>query len=57
MKNKKEDNFKKAYIELLTKLQTVVDNINASDYSKKSLGRFKEKVEKIVYEANEYIKN
>ncbi|KYH35441.1 hypothetical protein CLTEP_06170 [Clostridium tepidiprofundi DSM 19306] len=57
MKNKKEDNFKKAYIELLTKLQTAVNNINASDYSKKSLGRFKEKVEKIVYEANEYIKN
>lgn len=50
-------NFKKSYICLVEKLKNAVNTINASDYSKKSLGRFKEKIEKIVYQADSYPKD
>ncbi|MFX0548375.1 hypothetical protein ACOAKC_03480 [Hathewaya histolytica] len=42
-------NYKKAYDSLVNKLKKEVDRINSSDYSKKSLGKFKEKIEKILY--------
>lgn len=57
-KNNIEDNidYKKLYIRLVSKVKEAVDIINASDYSKKSLGRFKERVERIVYKAENNIK-
>lgn len=43
--------YKNAYAKLVDKLKATVDAINASDYSKKSLGRFKEKIERITDKA------
>lgn len=47
-KNNYKKNYKKLYSELLYNLKKEVDKINASDYSKKSLGKFKENVENLV---------
>lgn len=41
-------NYKKSYEDLVLKIKKEVTKINASDYSKKSLGKFKEKIEKIL---------
>lgn len=42
---------------LLMHIKEAIDEINSSDYSKKSLGRFKEKIEKISTIADRYPKN
>lgn len=47
--NYNNTNYKKAYEDLVCKIKKEVTKINASDYSKKSLGKFKEKIEKILY--------
>lgn len=48
--------YKKAYIRMVNKLNDAVNTINASDYSKKSLGQFKEKVERILYKSKKILK-
>lgn len=42
-------NYENLYSELLLSLKKEVDIINASDYSKKSLGKFKESIENLVH--------
>lgn len=42
-------NYENLYSELLLNLKKEVDIINASDYSKKSLGKFKESIENLVH--------
>jgi predicted DNA-binding ArsR family transcriptional regulator len=54
--NNIDDKYKKLYIRLVNSLKDAVNIINASDYSKKSLGQFKEKVEKMVYRAEKHLK-
>ena len=47
-KSSNKTNYKKDYDELVLRIKEEVTKINASDYSKKSLGKFKEKIEKIL---------
>lgn len=42
-------NYEDLYSKLLLELKKEVDTINASDYSKKSLGKFKESIENLVH--------
>ncbi|SHK07546.1 hypothetical protein SAMN02745248_01707 [Hathewaya proteolytica DSM 3090] len=42
-------NYKTLYINLTENLKKEVDIINSSDYSKKSLGKFKEAIENLVH--------
>ncbi|MCM1989883.1 hypothetical protein [Oceanirhabdus seepicola] len=47
---KEEDiNYKAMYTFLIDGLKNAVLEVNSSDYSKKSLGRFKDKVERLLY--------
>ena len=47
---KEEDiNYKVLYTFLIEGLKKAVLEVNSSDYSKKSLGRFKDKVETLLY--------
>ncbi len=51
---KEEDiNYKALYTFLIDGLKTAVLEVNSSDYSKKSLGRFKDKVERLLYNCND----
>jgi len=42
-------NYKAMYTFLIDGLKNAVLEVNSSDYSKKSLGRFKDKVERLLY--------
>lgn len=46
-------NYKALYTFLIDGLENVVLEVNSSDYSKKSLGRFKDKVERLLYNCND----
>ncbi|WBW98286.1 hypothetical protein [Oceanirhabdus sp. W0125-5] len=51
---KEEDiNYKALYTFLIDGLKNAVLEVNSSDYSKKSLGRFKDKVERLLYNCND----
>ena len=51
---KDEDiNYKALYTFLIDGLENAVLEVNSSDYSKKSLGRFKDKVERLLYNCND----
>ena len=51
---KEEDiNYKALYTFLIDSLKNSVLEVNSSDYSKKSLGRFKDKVERLLYKCND----
>lgn len=43
-------NYKMKYLDLMDEIRDAVDEINSSDYSRKALGRFKEKIEKLLYD-------
>lgn len=43
-------NYKMKYLNLMDEIRYAVDEINSSDYSRKALGRFKEKIEKLLYD-------
>ena len=44
-----EINYKDLYTFLISGVETAVLEVNSSDYSKKSLGRFKDKIERLLY--------
>jgi len=46
-------NYKALYTFLIDGLRNAVLEVNSSDYSKKSLGRFKDKVERLLYNCND----
>ena len=46
-------NYKALYIFLIDGLKNEVLEVNSSDYSKKSLGRFKDKVERLLYKCKD----
>lgn len=48
-KDESFDKYKNLYNDLIKNLKRAVDTINSSDYSKKSLGRFKDTIEKLLY--------
>lgn len=43
-------NYKIKYLDLMDEIRDAVNEINSSDYSRKALGRFKEKIEKLLYD-------
>lgn len=43
-------NYKIKYSDLIGEIRDAVNEINSSDYSRKALGRFKEKIEKLLYD-------
>ena len=51
--NEEYINYKALYIFLIDSLKNAVLEINSSDYSKKSLGRFKDKVERLLYKCKD----
>lgn len=45
-----EVNYKDLYTFLKDGVEAAVLEVNSSDYSKKSLGRFKDKIERLLYD-------